>query len=530
MKQLMIGLCAFLLSGVMGCADDNDPKDDDTLISGEAYATISITVPNDGGSRADVETGDGVEAGSADEYAVKNATLYFFKPAETNDNAGSTGILAAIKTVTNFSMEGPDLDSKVVYTSAKTELSIGRYRVYAVVNGTVSTTIKEGTTTEADFLKDVNATKYEAGIISTETAESDGLVMASRTAPAANTTVPYSVVTIAAANNINNPAQINMEVERVVGKLTLKTKTKNEFELKSNSATYATVELVDYAIVNARKDFFTFRHVVSSFTEGSEPTYEFGTTNGYVMDPKTYSKVNTTTDFTTAADWYANHVTTSLDGKYKTMPTVNKENILGYCLENTMSIPAQKQGFATGVIFKAKITPAENNYYSIGDGDNLVTTAAYTSGTLYFYNNKFYASIAALKKAGVLLAAATTDEAIAGADGAEKTAAFADLANFDIRRFVDGYCYYKYWIKHLGGSADNSIMGAMEYAIVRNNVYKMEVTGVNGLGQGDTGKGGNDADTSIVTPGDDCETQTVYIQVKMTIKPWIVRKNDITLG
>lgn len=59
-----------------------------------------------------------------------------------------------------------------------------------------------------------------------------------------------------------------------------------------------------------------------------------------------------------------------------------------------------------------------------------------------------------------------------------------------IKTYKKGICYYTYWIKHandqnkendLVGLKDNT-GGVMEYAIVRNNVYKLNVTSISGPG------------------------------------------------
>lgn len=65
-----------------------------------------------------------------------------------------------------------------------------------------------------------------------------------------------------------------------------------------------------------------------------------------------------------------------------------------------------------------------------------------------------------------------------------------ETSDGQIRTFKEGICYYTYWIKHandqnkendLVGLKDNT-GGVMEYAIVRNNVYKLNVTSISGPG------------------------------------------------
>ena len=46
----------------------------------------------------------------------------------------------------------------------------------------------------------------------------------------------------------------------------------------------------------------------------------------------------------------------------------------------------------------------------------------------------------------------------------------------------DGYrCYYKYWIRHLD-NYKNTTMGVMEFGVVRNNLYRLLIANVSGLG------------------------------------------------
>ncbi|WP_455640478.1 Mfa1 family fimbria major subunit [Parabacteroides sp.] len=54
------------------------------------------------------------------------------------------------------------------------------------------------------------------------------------------------------------------------------------------------------------------------------------------------------------------------------------------------------------------------------------------------------------------------------------------LARYDLHTYVDGICYYPYWIRHSNNNA--STKGIMEYAIVRNNIYKLRIGEIYGLG------------------------------------------------
>lgn len=103
----------------------------------------------------------------------------------------------------------------------------------------------------------------------------------------------------------------------------------------------------------------------------------------------------------------------------------------------------------------------------------------------------------------------------------------SDIVNladwYGIYFFRNGQSYHKFWIRHDDNNDDNK-MGVMEFAIVRNNVYQLNVTGVKGLG-----------DPLPFTPGKDDpdtpdENNEVTINVTIYVKDWVKRKNkDIIL-
>ncbi len=84
------------------------------------------------------------------------------------------------------------------------------------------------------------------------------------------------------------------------------------------------------------------------------------------------------------------------------------------------------------------------------------------------------------------------------------------------------YCYYFYWNRH----NDNNDLGTtnpMEFAVVRNNVYKLAVTGISQLGHPRTPE--NDPDSP--TPDTPDESTDIYITVTCEVLPWVVRVNNI---
>ena len=66
-------------------------------------------------------------------------------------------------------------------------------------------------------------------------------------------------------------------------------------------------------------------------------------------------------------------------------------------------------------------------------------------------------------------------------------------------------------------------MGPMEFAVVRNNVYKLAVTNIDRLGHPRL----SDNDPNRPTGGTKDENEDVYITVTAQVLPWLVRINNI---
>lgn len=120
-------------------------------------------------------------------------------------------------------------------------------------------------------------------------------------------------------------------------------------------------------------------------------------------------------------------------------------------------------------------------------------------------------------------------DASAGVGAKSETVVREELMkNYNIAYYAagtkGGKNYLKYWIKHEPNGTDNDPMGVMEFAIVRNNVYQLSVTGIRDLG-----------DPLPFTPGKDDpdtpdKTKDVYIVIQLYVKDWVKRYNsDIIL-
>ena len=541
-----MGLAALLLTTWSACSDDTDIPGGENPEEARAYTTVTIAVPNgvaetSAGTTADTDDNT-TEAGSEDEYKVKTANLYLF-PGGASSSFGSAKLKEIISINQFTQMTASTADAKtIVWTSKKTALTPGDYRIYIVVNGTVNgvTDGSKNSLTEADFL--AKTTADATGVIAA--VPEAGLVMASRSPNNDKTnTLPYIAQTIT-----KDPEQtIAATVERMMGKITVMAGGANVASAANVYTSFSTtvtaignitnITLTGYYVVNARKEGYYFRHVDKESTATNplgEANYGNSTTSlPYVVDPKTYSKTYSGTPAALAgsyADWYLQGSGAfglssfgSFGGSYTAMPgyssSAAETKVAAYCYENTMLKEKQKNGYTTGIVFKAEIAPSKMIQKKTGSGGVEENSTFTSMSEIFYHSGIFYKDIAALKEAGVLLADGTTSSSASGAP--------ADLKKNDVQCFKKGsadgkfVCYYPYWIKHI--SSDDVAEDVMEFGIVRNNVYKVTVTSIQGVGK-------DGVTEDIITDTETDDPTTVLLNVKLSIKPWTVRANSAVLG
>ena len=139
-------------------------------------------------------------------------------------------------------------------------------------------------------------------------------------------------------------------------------------------------------------------------------------------------------------------------------------------------------------------------YKADDSGKLVIASQAEYPDSLFFYDYKFYTSKEALEKAGVDISQVNDKDEMA----------YQNVKLF--RRKNDKYvCYYDYWIKHLENN-EPYVMGVMEFAVVRNNLYRLLITSISELGNS----------TLEVNPDTPDEGET-SIKALINVKPWVVR-------
>ena len=431
------------------------------------------------------------EQGSPEEYKVNNARVYLFD--------SPTKLLVKSLPLTDIKYKGSDPSGSgvIIYETGRISVPQGTYDVFVVANS--SRVINKSV--EDEFLADIDSATYVQARIEDI---SNGVLMTNRGS---------SNLGVVVVNDPNKPTQdnvINVTLERVLARIDV-AKNANVFELTDEVGTkYASVTLDRCYIVNLPKYFYSFRHV-SVQTSLTPPVWNvndnFGDikdVNGFVIDPYFFKKPIDATAFKNA-DKYYEYFYGDYDAKtvpwasLKSVTAAGPQYLTTYCLENAMLAPAQKNGYSTGVVFSAIFEP-NDNVYRKGTGDNLVkiTDPSSYPEVLYYYNHNFYNSSDAL--------AIAIHEAVTPASMEEH-----QVKIFEKKEDGNYRCYYTYWIRHLDNNRPTE-MGVMEFAIVRNNLYRLLVTNVSGLG-----------DDTLVPDTDIPDEGETYLKVVLNVKPWIVR-------
>ena len=427
--------------------------------------------------------------GTQDEYKVNNARVYLFD--------APTKLFVKSFLLTGITRKGSDASGNVIYETDQIDVPQGTYDIFVTANTNRIVTKSN----EDEFLAHIDSTTYVRGSIDDI---SNGVVMTNRASA--------NMATVIVKKPDETSTVVNISLERVVARLDI-AKGADEFKLTDTGGVqYATVKLQDFYIVNLAKYYYTFRHT-AVLTSMTEPTWNIAThfgniadVNGYVIDPYFFKKTIDATSFTNQDKYYEHYYGDLTNPNSAQWTAFNAANTTPdyktiYCLENCMLAPAQKNGYSTGVLFRAIVEPY-NNVYKLNSASalELVTNPALYPEVLYYYDYRFF----------------TTPQALA-----KYVSDKGGGSNYKVQKFEKtdaGYiCYYKYWIRHLDNYRPTE-MGVMEFGIVRNNLYRMLVTNVSDLGQSGT------AYLNVLP--DIPDEGEASLQVELNVVPWIVR--DLT--
>lgn len=523
--------CLLMASLAAGCAQEDvgTAPSDGGGMSASSYVSLSFASSQGTSTRANPtggETGDGQEKGQANENEIKSAVAFFYQGSGNDgvNSSGTTPIMAvATFNVGSYTEPGNGIDRTYATTPQQVDLDNGTYNVLVVANpGTDWWTGK--TLTLADVRDHIQTAAWTAS-----GSDYSDFVMTS----AADATLTLN------SNPESDPAKATVNVERMAARLDYKAEA--SYTCADPAYSGATVEITGAALVNNLTAGSYLLKRVASAVDG-EPTYlgnETADVNGaatnYVLDPWTTNKngnlygtwfMNGFSD----PNWWAGYV---LPGTSVSDGTDTWQRI-GYTLENTTAADAAGSDYSTGVVFKATFQPqgvANYNdgatFFALGthlfasmedmmtyvygadfsqfdtkidacDNWALVKTFAASlldndpSGYKAFLLEQDEAQDLAQVKESLkwkaymfskcgYSASLNNNEYSVTLDQNEDISTRNALQSYGVRTYEDATCYYTWWVRHSNDNNDDA-KGIMEYAIVRNNIYKLTVSSIYSLG------------------------------------------------
>ena len=484
MNLLVMSLVSAAALSFTSCSSNDDLAGDN---AGQAkvdgfYMTLTVQSPNASGTRTSVL--DPTENATTEEAAIKNGTLYlvdangeiaFHEDLSGLDWSGAVG-------------EGESVTQKDGQKTFKIEVKNvhagNTYKVYFKAGNQQPTAAMNFKPT----LSNIFATDKK---FATPFAAAENFAMFNQNDEQVNGN-GYTVTFIKANNNEANPAKVNyngvagspIKVERVVARIDApvnkSTKVLAEYPKNASEALKVAIddakdkveniELVDYAVANLANQSYVMQ------------TWS----NNLLCLPANTNYTQKATDFGTK--YY-----------YKDNEFFNN-NTVNYVFENNSSENPTTMYFE----YKVTLKETEMTNADFKDGDN--------KGTFYRYNNVIYTSFAQIiedykgvpnffegKNASTMKA--ELDNAI---NDDTKLAEFREKYNIEV--FKGGKTYYKQVIK------DKHIAGIIQ----RNSIYRLTVNNIFNVG-------------AQVPNGEPTENDFYYLNVTVTVNPWVLNNQDVDL-
>lgn len=534
-------LGALLLTAMLAACGENDDLQagQPATGAGKHYVSLTFTMPTqDESSRAGNPTGgergDGYEQGQDNENTITDAVAFFFQ----NNGAGVNGDANTPVQYMFFNSfeqtgegNGNGIDRVYKTKPIPTDL-YGEYNVLVVANPGKDDWWTSTTTLTLGAVRDKVITQAWTG----SNGDYSNFLMSS---------AKDATIEISEANNTTaTAANTTVDVERMAARVDYK--TLNSYTCTDPNYADATVKIEGAVLVNNLTQPGSYAMKRVSATTGGTPNYlgdeTLGTDdlpNNWVLDPTTNNKdsqaafgVSWQDGNASDPNWWSGKATPG-----KPITKNNEQwNILGYTLENITAPDETKHDYNTAVVFKAKFTPADgsvahyqagNTFFAYGStiyasmedmmtdfnqwpttemdaainkcvGWDDVTAFARTlhDGDPCGYKAWLQEQIDESKSLDDVKASLTWTSYMRGEFGYSATLANGIytvsidqddkktvelLAEYGARTYEDATCYYTWWIRH-ANDGDDKTNGVMEYAIVRNNIYELNVTKISSLG------------------------------------------------
>lgn len=479
--------------------DKNQPNDQEKA---DAFISFTFNLPQ-GGTRAGVADKNAGETyvGTEAEQAIKDVRVVLFDPdskeAKYSFDYSITGDGKNAPTGDGIAPNGTAATTARFTTKAQGVVS-QEYQMLAIVNPTSA--VKDATA-QGKYLADALA----AIETTVDDLKANGILMSN----------DRGLVTVAtnqmqATDEAAEKAPVAVSVDRILAKVFV-----------GGNPTFENGKLTDikWQLNVTNKKTYIFRQFGKTALAGfpDETATDASTRfDRYAKDPNFLASEFNNADFT------------YLEGTPELTGTFGYEDANGqYCLENTMDAPMQKHNGTTSFILSGTWTPAEH--------DGITFTAGQT---WYSYQGFTFTKAKMVEYKGIINDAAQNDKLeINGTPAGFKAALKAALASMNvdaqgdvaasgtfngIKAYKNGACYYQTnLIRHFNDSQSGKDMGYGRYGVVRNNIYKINISKISQPGEPD-----------VVNEKDDDENDDptkVFVAFDITVNPWIVRTQDISL-
>lgn len=534
--------CLLMASLAAGCAQE----DIDTAPSGgggmsaSSYVSLSFASQQSTPTRSNPtggEQGDGDETGQDYENEIKSAVAFFYQGNNGVNSDGSTKIMAvATFNVGSYTEPGNGIDRTYTTTPQQVDLDDGTYNVLVVANPGADWWTGQSLTL-ADVRNHIQTTAWTASgsdcsdFVMTSAADATLTLNSNPESDPAKATVNVERMAARldykaeASYPCTDPAYPNATVE-ITGAALVNNLTAGSYMLKRVAST---VDGVPTYLGNETPD----AGVQTNYVLDPWTAVKTSANNSFTIG----GEVKTAEDL--YGEWFGN---LSQDPNYwadYVQPGIEVSDgaetwqRIGYTLENTTAAEEAGKRYSTGVVFKAKFHPQGVANYTDGETFFAYGTKIYASMEdmmAGFYGSKFddLDNITSCATWGdvkqfITSTLLTNDpsgynkylEGLAeGKDDSETVANASSLTwgnymlnecgyskdengkvvldqngkvtrialqPYGTRTYEDATCYYTWWVRHSNDN-DDTKKGIMEYAIVRNNIYKLTVNSVYSLG------------------------------------------------
>ena len=539
--------------------------------TGVGYATFTINLPSTSGSTSGARgtratAGEpSFDEGTADEYAVNDATLLVFQKDGEDYKYIETVDLGSMEPWTKQDPANSGITTTATVTAKLTNAAVGEsgnYYALILLNNNVDATKKKVTLPTATTDTYANWSKTADNANADNYLKHDnGFFMANAPKYVADGE-PETLVKISHIYASKKQAEISaattVYVERGLAKVTMKDFTTTGYDIADGTYKDANVKINSWQLDVTNKSTFPVHQTAglkTSWTDiwANARFYDVSTTFAFKRvywgtDPNYNTDLSTVGACETAFNMIKNNEVKGEAGE--THPQ--------YCLENTFDLNNMKQGQTTRVVFKAVFTPkgftgTEKTFYKIGNNTALwkeadletqikakaqevlkESDASKVTVTLNApTNNLTEAGVHLVAAANVTHVGATTAltedqvKAINTKLGLkEKT---AEEEKVGISTYYNGEAYYIARIKHFNeltpwttgepyGTNNEKYLG--RYGVLRNNWYELSVNKVTGLGY---------PDVPEVKPTDPDDENEQYINVAVKILDWAKRSQNVEL-